>query len=153
MNQRPGSIPIVAAFLFAATVIAGTVGVSLLGKSPFFERLWELNKPAERAFRAHSTVFGILLLVRSAAALASGVGSPPAPAFGLAVRGSAVRNQWRRGPCEPGDNRGLVEECLRCARLLRFSLFSASCSGPPIFPWPYWRPLLNLFQVRWLLTR
>jgi hypothetical protein len=74
MSQRPGSISVVAAFLFAATVIAATVGVSLLGKSPLFERLWELIKPAERAFRAHSTVFGILRLVLSAAALASGVG-------------------------------------------------------------------------------
>jgi hypothetical protein len=72
--QRPRTIPVVAAFLFIATAIAAIVGVSLLCQSPFLDGLWELNKPAERAFRAHSTVFGLFLLLLSAGTLISGVG-------------------------------------------------------------------------------
>jgi hypothetical protein len=39
-------------FLFNATGIAFIVGTSLLFPNPLMERLWELNKPAEPAFRA-----------------------------------------------------------------------------------------------------
>jgi hypothetical protein len=74
MNQRPRTIWVVATFLFAATAIAVIVSVSLLSRCPFLDRLWELNSPAEGAFRAHSTVFGLLLLLLSASTFASGVG-------------------------------------------------------------------------------
>ena len=73
MRQRPTTIPVVAAFLFAATGIAAIVGVSLLFQNELLDRLWELNKPAEHAFRAHRRVFAIFLLLLSAGTLCSGV--------------------------------------------------------------------------------
>jgi hypothetical protein len=52
MEQRPRTVPMVAAFLFAATAIAAVAGVSLLWPNALLDRLWELNKPGAAAFRA-----------------------------------------------------------------------------------------------------
>lgn len=47
--------------------------MSLLFPNPLLDRLWELNKPAEAAFRALGRLAGILLLLLAAATLAGGV--------------------------------------------------------------------------------
>jgi len=72
-HRRPRAVPIVAAFLFAATVIAAVVGVSLLYPNPLLDRLWKLNPPAEAAFRAIGRVSGVLLLALAAGTLACGI--------------------------------------------------------------------------------
>jgi len=74
MDQRPKTVLIVAAFLFAATAIAVAAGVSLLFPGPLLDRLWTLNKPGEATFRSLGRVSGIPLLVIGAVACAGGVG-------------------------------------------------------------------------------
>jgi hypothetical protein len=74
MDQRPTTIPIVAAFLFAATAIAAIVGVSLLFPNPWLDQLWALNKHAEAGFRAIGRISGILLLLLGAGTFACAVG-------------------------------------------------------------------------------
>ena len=63
MDPRPKTVPIVAAFLLAATAIALVVGVSLLFPNTLLDRLWELNKPGAAAFRAMGRISGILLVL------------------------------------------------------------------------------------------
>jgi len=60
--MRPKTVPVVAGFLFLATAIAAVVGASLLFPGPLLDRLWELNKPGEAAFRAMGKISGLLLL-------------------------------------------------------------------------------------------
>ena len=74
MDQRPAAIPIVAAFLFAATAIAVIVGVSLLFPNPWLDQLWTLNKPAEAGFRAFGRISGVLLMLLGAGTFACAVG-------------------------------------------------------------------------------
>ena len=78
MEPRPKTIPVVAAFLFAATAIAAIVGFSLLFPNRILDRLWELNKPGAVLFRAIGWPGGVFLL-----ALAVGT---CAAAFGLLRR-------------------------------------------------------------------
>jgi len=72
--QRPKTVPIVATFLFAATAIAVVVGASLFFPNRLLDRLWELNKPGEVAFRALGKTAGILLLLLGAGTFAAAVG-------------------------------------------------------------------------------
>lgn len=74
MRQRPTTIPVVAAFLFVATAIAAIFGVSWLFQNAFLNCLWELNKPAERAFRARAKTSGLSLMLLSFGFFGSGVG-------------------------------------------------------------------------------
>lgn len=74
MRQRPITVPIVAGFLFAATAVAVVVGCSLLFPGTLLDRLWDLNKPGEAAFRALGRAAGVLLLVQGAASLAGALG-------------------------------------------------------------------------------
>ncbi len=74
MEQRPKTVPIVAAFLFAASAIAAVVGASLLFPNTLLDRLWELNKPGAAAFRALGRISGILLLLLGAGTSAAAVG-------------------------------------------------------------------------------
>jgi hypothetical protein len=74
MRQRPAIVPVIAAFLFLAAGIAAFVGISLLFRNVLLDRLWDLNKPAEAVFRRHAGIFGLFLLLLSAATLVSGVG-------------------------------------------------------------------------------
>ena len=74
MEQRPKAVPIVAAFLFAATAIAAVVGASLLFPNTLLDRLWQLNKPGAAAFRALGRISGILLLLLGAGTCAAAVG-------------------------------------------------------------------------------
>ena len=75
MEPRPKTVPIVAAFLFAATAIAAVAGASLLFPNPLLDRLWELNKPAEVAFRSLGRLSRVmLLLLLGAGTFAAAVG-------------------------------------------------------------------------------
>ncbi len=74
MEQRPRAVPIVAAFLFAATAIAAAVGASLLFPNALLDRLWDLNKPAAAGFRAVGRIAGGLLLLLGGATLAAALG-------------------------------------------------------------------------------
>jgi hypothetical protein len=72
--MRPRTVPVVAGFLFAATIIAVVVSVSLLFPNPLLDRMWELNKPGAAAFRAMGRVSGLLLLALGIATALTGVG-------------------------------------------------------------------------------
>src|SRR5579863_7830571 len=74
MDHRPKTVPIVAAFLFAATAIAAVVGASLPFPNTLSDRLWELNKPAAASFRAVGMISGILLLLLGVGTFAAAVG-------------------------------------------------------------------------------
>lgn len=63
-----------AAFLFAATVIAAVVGASLLFPNPLLDRLWELNPRAAPAFHASEKTAGVLLLLLGAGTFAAARG-------------------------------------------------------------------------------
>lgn len=64
----------VAAFLFAATVIALVVAVSLLFPNALLDRLWELNKPGAAVFRALGRVSGLFLPALGAGTFAAAFG-------------------------------------------------------------------------------
>jgi hypothetical protein len=74
MEQRPKTVPIVAAFLFAAAAIAAVVGGSLLFPNPLLDRLWELNRPGAAAVRSLGRISGILLLLLGAGTFAAAAG-------------------------------------------------------------------------------
>ena len=63
-----------AGFLFAATVIALVVGVSVLFPNRLLDRLWELNKPGAAAFRAIGRASGVFLLALGIGTAAAGLG-------------------------------------------------------------------------------
>ena len=73
-GPRPKAVIIIATFLFVATGIAFIVGASLLLPNPLIDRLWELNKPAEAAFRALGRVSGVPLLFLGVGTFAAGRG-------------------------------------------------------------------------------
>ena len=74
MRRRPKTVPIVAAFLFAATVIAVVVGVSLLFPNRLLDRLWTLNPAGAVFFHSIGRVAGVFLLALGATTLASARG-------------------------------------------------------------------------------
>src|SRR5882672_9951152 len=74
MEQRPRVAPIVAAFLFAATVIAAIVGISLLFPNRLMNRLWELNKPGAALFHSIGRISGVFLLALGVATAAAAQG-------------------------------------------------------------------------------
>lgn len=78
MAARPITIPIVAGFLIAATIIAAIVGISILFPNRFLDRLWELNKPGAELFKRIGPISGIFLMM-----LGAGTG---AAAYGLLQR-------------------------------------------------------------------
>jgi hypothetical protein len=63
MLPRPRAIAVVSGFLFAASVVAVLVAPSLLFPTSPLDRIWELNKPAERVFRTVGRTAGVMLLV------------------------------------------------------------------------------------------
>lgn len=71
---RPKSIAVIAAFLFAATVIAVVVGFSLLFPNPLLEPLWRLNPAGAIFFRAIGRASGVFLLMVGLATLLSARG-------------------------------------------------------------------------------
>ncbi|HTT65361.1 MAG TPA: hypothetical protein VLX58_19680 [Bryobacteraceae bacterium] len=74
MEQRPRTVPVVAAFLFAATAIAAIVGASLLFPHTLLDRLWELNKPGEAAFRTLGWISGVFLLMLAVGTFSAAAG-------------------------------------------------------------------------------
>ena len=63
-NQiRPRTVPIVATFLFGATVIATVVGVSLLFPNRLLDYLWKLNPEGAALFHSIGPISGVFLLV------------------------------------------------------------------------------------------
>jgi len=73
-HYRPGTIPVVSAFLFFATIMASVVGVSLLFPNRLLDRLWRLNPQGAAVFHAIGPVSGVLLLVLAVGTLAAARG-------------------------------------------------------------------------------
>ena len=73
-QQRPKTIPVVAAFLFAATGIAAVVGTSLIFPNTLLDRLWELNRPGAAVFHAVGRISGVLLLALGIGTVAAATG-------------------------------------------------------------------------------
>jgi len=73
-RSRPGTILIVAAFLFFATGIACVVGVSLLFPNRLLELLWKLNPEGAVLFHSIGPVSGVFLLVLAVATFAAARG-------------------------------------------------------------------------------
>jgi hypothetical protein len=73
-ETRPKAVTVVASFLFIATVIALVVGEALLFPNRLLDRLWELNKPAEVAFRQMGRIAGVPLLLLGVGTFAAAIG-------------------------------------------------------------------------------
>jgi hypothetical protein len=74
VRHRPATIPIVAAFLFFATIIAFVVGVSLLFPNRLLDRLWKLNPEGAILFHSIGPVSGVFLLALAMGTLAAARG-------------------------------------------------------------------------------
>ena len=74
MHSRPMSISVIAGCLLLATVIAVTVGTSLLIPGTILDRVWELNRPAYSAFVLLGRLSGLLLLLLSFCTAYAGIG-------------------------------------------------------------------------------
>jgi hypothetical protein len=74
MPHRPKTVVIVAAFLFAATVIAVVVGFSLLFPNRLLDRLWTLNPAGAVFFHSIGRFSGVFLLALGAATFVSARG-------------------------------------------------------------------------------
>jgi hypothetical protein len=64
----------VAAFLFAATGVSFIVAFTLFLPNTALDRLWDLNKPGEAAFRAFGTKSAFFLLLLGAGTFAAAAG-------------------------------------------------------------------------------
>jgi hypothetical protein len=73
-RSRPWPVSIVVAFLFAATVIAVVISVSLLFPNRLLDALWKLNPAGALFFHSIGPISGVFLLVLGAATLASARG-------------------------------------------------------------------------------
>jgi len=72
--MRPKTLTVVAVFLFFASAISALVAISLLAPNPLVDRLWELNKPGAKAFRAMGKPAAVFLLALAAATAMGGQG-------------------------------------------------------------------------------
>ncbi|HET8887856.1 MAG TPA: hypothetical protein VFQ41_03060 [Candidatus Angelobacter sp.] len=73
-RSRPRTIAIVSAFLYAATVIAMLVGVSLLFPNRLLDWLWKLNPQGAFLFHSIGPVSGVFLLVLAVGTFAAARG-------------------------------------------------------------------------------
>jgi hypothetical protein len=80
-ERRPGTVTLVAIFLFCAAAVALITGISLLFPNPFWGSLWDLNRSAYLAFERVGRLAGVALV-----ALAIVTGS--------AGRGLIKRQKW-----------------------------------------------------------
>ena len=71
---RPKSVPVVASFLFIATVIASVVGVSLLFPNRLLDGLWKLNPEGAALFHSIGSISGVFLLALAVATFAAARG-------------------------------------------------------------------------------
>lgn len=74
MRSRPKTVAMVAAFLFAATVIAVVVGCSLLYPNRLLDHLWTLNPAGAVFFHFMGRISGVFLLALGAATFAAARG-------------------------------------------------------------------------------
>ena len=74
VRNRPGTIPIIAAFLFFATVLASVVGVSLLFPNRLLDLLLKLNPAGAVLFHSIGPVSGVFLLVLAVGTLVAARG-------------------------------------------------------------------------------
>ncbi len=74
IKQRPVIVTVVALFLFFATIMAFIAGTSLLFPRPFWQKVWDLNRPAYVAFSRFGKVPRVLLLVLAMGTGAAGIG-------------------------------------------------------------------------------
>lgn len=95
-RPRPKTVPFVAAFLFAATVIASIVGVSLLFPSRLLETMWKLNPEGGILFHSIGALSGVLLLVLGGGYFRCGTRLAPWPALGLVVFSRPFRHRRLR---------------------------------------------------------
>ena len=91
-------VPVIAAFLFAATAIAGVVGVSLLFPNRLLERLWKLNPAGAVFFHSIGPVSGVFLLALGAAMLAAARGLLRGTQVGLVVRRRSLHHRSLQQP-------------------------------------------------------
>lgn len=80
-ERRPGTVKVVAIFLFCGAAAALITGISLLFPNPLWNRLWDLNRPAYLAFERVGRLAGVSLL-------ALGI------VTGSAGRGLIKRQKW-----------------------------------------------------------
>jgi hypothetical protein len=73
-QSRPKTIPVVAAFLLAATFIASVVGVSLLLPNRLLDLLWKLNPEGAALFHSIGPVSGVFLLALAVGTFAAARG-------------------------------------------------------------------------------
>jgi hypothetical protein len=73
-RYRPGTILIVAAFLFFATILASVVGLSLLFPNHLLDWLWKLNPEGAVLFHSIGPVSGVFLLVLAVGTLTAARG-------------------------------------------------------------------------------
>jgi hypothetical protein len=73
-QSRPKTIPIVASFLFFATLIASVVGVSLLFPNRLLDQMWKLNPEGAVLFHSIGPVSGVFLLALAAGTFAAARG-------------------------------------------------------------------------------
>ncbi len=70
----PKAVPIIAGFLFLATLIASIIGFSLVFPGPAMDWMWELNKPGAAVFQKLGRVSGVFLLALAGGTYSSAVG-------------------------------------------------------------------------------
>ncbi|HEY2236218.1 MAG TPA: hypothetical protein VGK01_22290 [Candidatus Angelobacter sp.] len=61
-RYRPGTIPVIATFLFAATTIAFITGESLLFPNALLDRMWKFNPQGAALVHSIGRVSGVFLL-------------------------------------------------------------------------------------------
>lgn len=72
--SRPKTVPVVAAFLFAATFIALVVGISLLFPNRLLDQLWKLYPEGSVLFHSIGRISGLFLLALAVGAFAAARG-------------------------------------------------------------------------------
>ncbi len=85
-RYRPGIIPVIATFLFAATIIAFITGESLLFPNTLLDRMWKFNPQGAALFHSIGRVSGIFLLALGVGTFFAALGIITRPAMGLVVR-------------------------------------------------------------------
>jgi len=73
-RYRPGTIVVIATFLFAATIVAFIVGESLLFPNALLDYMWRLNPEGAALFHSIGRVSGIFLLALSVGTLFAALG-------------------------------------------------------------------------------
>jgi hypothetical protein len=73
-RYRPGTIPVIATFLFVATIIAFITGESLLFPNALLDRMWKFNPQGAALFHSIGRISGVFLLALGVATFFAAVG-------------------------------------------------------------------------------